>query len=237
MSVVTVPFTRLRILTAPFTVFLGVTKLKIRRGGREVVDDIPLPSLVPSTASTSGVTILQTPKTTVGSSSFISTAPVVTSETPSASSLAGPAPSSKNSRQSSKRKAETDGRKGAFCTPVPPPVELINIGFRGDKLDPTVLGKLPVPATIEATSVHTYWTSAFEKAIDNAELMELLKLAEMYTSQSHVLNCELYKVLAMKVDELRSTVGGMKMLARCVQKQRPSRATRHFRRCEGTCHI
>ncbi|KAL2559344.1 hypothetical protein Fot_04083 [Forsythia ovata] len=28
----------------------------------------------------------------------------------------------------------------------------------------------------------------------------------MYTSWSHVLNCELYKVLAMKVDELRSTV-------------------------------
>ncbi|KAL2474089.1 hypothetical protein Fot_49825 [Forsythia ovata] len=37
--------------------------------------------------------------------------------------------------------------------------------------------------------------------------MELLKLAEMYTSRSHVLNCELYKVLAIKVDELRSTVG------------------------------
>ncbi|KAL2501629.1 hypothetical protein Fot_35477 [Forsythia ovata] len=28
----------------------------------------------------------------------------------------------------------------------------------------------------------------------------------MYTSRSHVLNCELYKVLAMKVDELHSTV-------------------------------
>ncbi|KAL2549807.1 hypothetical protein Fot_11337 [Forsythia ovata] len=58
-----------------------------------------------------------------------------------------------------------------------------------------------------AASVYKYWTSTFEKATDNAELMELLKLAEMYTSRSHVLNCELYKVLAMKVDELRSTVG------------------------------
>ncbi|KAL2549849.1 hypothetical protein Fot_11379 [Forsythia ovata] len=38
--------------------------------------------------------------------------------------------------------------------------------------------------------------------------MELLKLAEMYTFRSHVLNCELYKVLVMKFDELRSTVGG-----------------------------
>ncbi|KAL2529974.1 hypothetical protein Fot_22575 [Forsythia ovata] len=30
----------------------------------------------------------------------------------------------------------------------------------------------------------------------------------MYTSQSHVLNCELYKVLEMKIYKLRSTVGG-----------------------------
>ncbi|KAL2489326.1 Uncharacterized protein Fot_42618 [Forsythia ovata] len=36
--------------------------------------------------------------------------------------------------------------------------------------------------------------------------MEFLKLAEMYTSRSHVLNYVLYKVLAMKVNELRSTV-------------------------------
>ncbi|KAL2495466.1 hypothetical protein Fot_39223 [Forsythia ovata] len=36
--------------------------------------------------------------------------------------------------------------------------------------------------------------------------MDLLKLAEMYYSRSHLLNCELYKVLAMKVDELHSTV-------------------------------
>ncbi|KAL2557620.1 Ethanolamine-phosphate cytidylyltransferase [Forsythia ovata] len=32
-------------------------------------------------------------------------------------------------------------------------------------------------------------------------------MAEMYTSQSYVLNCELYKVLAMKVGELHSMVG------------------------------
>ncbi|KAL2537962.1 hypothetical protein Fot_19353 [Forsythia ovata] len=29
--------------------------------------------------------------------------------------------------------------------------------------------------------------------------MELLKLVKIYTSRSHVLNCELYKVLAMKL--------------------------------------
>ncbi|KAL2545033.1 Uncharacterized protein Fot_14266 [Forsythia ovata] len=104
--------------------------------------------------------------------------------------------------------AETDGSEGAFHTLVPPPVECINIGFRVDELDPTILGKLPASAAIVAASVHKYWTSTFGKAADNAELLELLKLAEMYTSRSHVLNCDLYKVLAMKVDELRSTVGG-----------------------------
>ncbi|KAL2500988.1 hypothetical protein Fot_34836 [Forsythia ovata] len=30
----------------------------------------------------------------------------------------------------------------------------------------------------------------------------------MYTFRNHVLNCEMYQVLAMKVDELRSTVEG-----------------------------
>ncbi|KAL2489319.1 hypothetical protein Fot_42611 [Forsythia ovata] len=118
----------------------------------------------------------------VGSSSFISVAPVVTSEAPSALSSVGHVPSFENFRQSGKRKVETSGREGAFCTHVPPPVECINIEFRRDELDPTVLGKLPAPAAITAASIHKYWTSAFEKAVDNAKLMELLKLAEMYTS-------------------------------------------------------
>ncbi|KAL2551910.1 hypothetical protein Fot_05529 [Forsythia ovata] len=186
--------------------FFSVPKLKIRRGG--VVDNISPLSLVPSTTSVPEVTVLQTPETMVGSSSFILAVLVVTSEMPSVSSPVGAVPSSENSRQSGKRKAETDGREGAFRTPVPPPAERINIDFCQDKLDPTILGKLPAPAAIAAASVHKYWTSTFEKAADNAELMELLKLAEMYTSRSHVLNCELYKVLVMKVDELRSTVGG-----------------------------
>ncbi|KAL2549246.1 hypothetical protein Fot_10776 [Forsythia ovata] len=119
-----------------------------------------------------------------------------------------PFPSFKNSRQSGKRKAETDSNEGAFWTPVSLTVERINIGFRWDELDPTVLGKLPAPTTIAAASVHKYWISAFEKAVDNAELMELLRLAEMYISRSHVLNCKLYKVLAMKVDKLCFTIGG-----------------------------
>ncbi|KAL2489620.1 hypothetical protein Fot_42912 [Forsythia ovata] len=86
------------------------------------------------------------------------------------------------------------------------------------RLDPTILGKLPPPAAKTTASVHKYWTSAFGKAADNTELTELLKLVEMYTSRSHVLNCELYKLLKMKVDELRSITGGMRMLKHCAQK-------------------
>ncbi|KAL2530042.1 hypothetical protein Fot_22643 [Forsythia ovata] len=93
--------------------FSSVPKLKIRRRGG-VVDNIsPLPP-VPSAEFVLGVSVLQTPETVVGSSSFISVALVVTSETPSASSPAGLAPSSENSRQSGKKKAETDSRERAF---------------------------------------------------------------------------------------------------------------------------
>ncbi|KAL2514645.1 hypothetical protein Fot_28616 [Forsythia ovata] len=56
-------------------------------------------------------------------------------------------------------------------------------------------------------SVHKYWTSAFGRVVDDTELTELLKLAEMYTSCSHVLNCKLYKLLGMRIDEMRSTAG------------------------------
>ncbi|KAL2549818.1 hypothetical protein Fot_11348 [Forsythia ovata] len=191
------------------TRILTVPKLKIRRRG--IVDDIPPPHPVPSAVSVLGVTVLQTPETMVGSSFFISPTPGVTSGVSSASFPAGPMPSLKNSRQLGKRKAGAHSRKEAFQTPIPPPAskyEYINIRSRRDELDPIFLGKLPAPTAIATASVHKYRTSAFGKAADNAELTELLKLVEMYTSQSHVLNCELYKVLAIKVDELRSTVGG-----------------------------
>ncbi|KAL2514761.1 hypothetical protein Fot_28732 [Forsythia ovata] len=189
--------------------FFNVPKLKIRRVG--VVDNISPPPPVPSAASVQGVTVLQTPETMVGSSSFISVVSVVTSE----------------------RKAETDGREGAFRTPVPHLVECINIGFRRDELDPTVLGKLPALAAIAVTSVHNYWTSTFEKAADNAELEELLKLVEMYTSRSHVLNCELYRVLEMKVDEMHSIVGEMMILTCCVQRTRIFGSSLHSPRMRG----
>ncbi|KAL2549732.1 hypothetical protein Fot_11262 [Forsythia ovata] len=99
--------------------------------------------------------------------------------------------------------------RGATRTFIPSPyswTEHINIGSHLDELDPAILQKLPIPSTMVAASVYKYWTSAWVKVMNNADLLETLKLAEMNTSWSHVLNCELYKVLAMKIDELRSTV-------------------------------
>ncbi|KAL2488580.1 hypothetical protein Fot_41872 [Forsythia ovata] len=86
----------------------------------------------------------------------------------------------------------------------------INIGSCHDELDTSILEKLPVLSTVAAASVYKYWTSAFVKAADIVELIKLVKLVEMYTFRSHVLNYELYKVLAIKVDELHSTIEGAK---------------------------
>ncbi|KAL2538191.1 hypothetical protein Fot_19582 [Forsythia ovata] len=61
-----------------------------------------------------------------------------------------------------------------------------------------------------ATSIHKYWTSVLAKATEGTGLSELIKMAEMNTTRSHVLNCELYKIFAMKIDELHSKVEGAK---------------------------
>ncbi|KAL2545737.1 hypothetical protein Fot_14970 [Forsythia ovata] len=52
----------------------------------------------------------------------------------------------------------------------------------------------PNPIEKAATSVHKYWTSTWEWAVDQASLLELVKMAEISIVRSHVLNCELYKV-------------------------------------------
>ncbi|KAL2483096.1 hypothetical protein Fot_44540 [Forsythia ovata] len=218
--------------------FSNVPKFKISRGG--VVEDISPPLPVPSAASDPGATMLQMLEMPMNNSSYILPTPEATSEVPSTSILTRPVPSPRSARQLEKRKAGTKSGEEAFRAPTSPPpgkYEYINIGSHRDEIDPTVLGKLPPPAAKAVASIHKYWTSTFEKVADNVELTEFLKLAEMYTSRSHVLNCELYKVLAMKVGELRSTVGGMKMLTRCVQKTKTFETTCLFRRCEGTCHI
>ncbi|KAL2514210.1 hypothetical protein Fot_28181 [Forsythia ovata] len=107
----------------------------------------------------------------------------------------------------------TSPPQGMMQTSIPTPygwTERINIGSRHDELDPAILEKLPTLSAMAATSVHKYWTSAWAKTVDNADLSEMIKMAEMSIARSHVLNCELYKVLAMKIDELCSMATGVK---------------------------
>ncbi|KAL2527986.1 hypothetical protein Fot_20587 [Forsythia ovata] len=142
--------------------------------------------------------------------SHIPPAPEVTADVPSSSIPARPVPPLGNVRQSVKKKIGAESGEETSRTSTSSSLgkcEYINIGSHQDKLDPTVLGKLPPAVAIAATSVHKYWISAFGKAADTAEVTELVKLAKMYTSRSHVLNCELYKMLEMKVDEIHSVIG------------------------------
>ncbi|KAL2548920.1 hypothetical protein Fot_10450 [Forsythia ovata] len=129
---------------------------------------------------------------------------------PSPSNPVRPVSPPGNVRQSVKRKPKVESGEQASRTSMSPPpgrCEYINIGARQDKLDPSVVGKLPPAVALAATSVHKYWTSSFGKAADTVEVTELMKLAKMYTSCSHVLNCELYKMLEMKVDEIHTVLG------------------------------
>ncbi|KAL2521068.1 hypothetical protein Fot_24991 [Forsythia ovata] len=87
--------------------------------------------------------------------------------------------------------------------------EYINIRSRQDELDPAILEKLPPSSATAVASVHKYWTSFWTRTTKGADLSELIKIAEMNIVQSHVLHCELYKVLAIKVDEQRSTIVGV----------------------------
>ncbi|KAL2517170.1 hypothetical protein Adt_13417 [Abeliophyllum distichum] len=86
--------------------------------------------------------------------------------------------------------------------------ESINIGSRQDELDPAILEKLPPPFVVAASSIHKYWTFVWARTTEGADLSQLIKMVEMNTARSHVLNCKLYKVVAMKVDQLCSKVVG-----------------------------
>ncbi|KAL2521364.1 hypothetical protein Fot_25287 [Forsythia ovata] len=187
--------------------FSKVPKFKIRRGG--IVEDVSLPHLASPTISGSGPTVLQEPETVVGNP-HISPAPEVRADISSSLNPARHGSSPGNVRPSAKRKPKVESGEQASRTSVSPPpgrCECINIGAHQDKLDPSVVEKLPSAVALAATSVHKYWISSFGKAVDTAEVTELMKLAEMYTSRSHVLNCELYKMLEMKVDEIHFALG------------------------------
>ncbi|KAL2520807.1 hypothetical protein Fot_24730 [Forsythia ovata] len=187
--------------------FSKVPEFKIRRGG--IVDDASLPHLASPTVSGSRSTVLQKLETVVGNSHILP-APETRADISSLSNPARPVSPLGNVRPSTKRKPKVESGEQASRTSMSPPpgrCEYINIGARQDKLDPSVVEKLPPAIALAATSVHKYWISSFGKATDTAEVTELMKLAEMYTLRSHVLNCELYKMLEMKVNEIHSVFG------------------------------
>ncbi|KAL2459738.1 hypothetical protein Fot_54482 [Forsythia ovata] len=187
--------------------FSKVPKFKIRHG--EIVEDVSFSHLASPTISGSGPTVLQESETVVGSPHILP-APEVRADIPSPSNPARHGSPPKNVRPSAKRKPKVEsGEQASRMSVSSPPgrLEYINIGAHQDKLDSSVVEKLPSAVDLTATSVHKYWTSSFGKAVDTAEVTELMKLAEMYTSRSHVLNCELYKMLEMKVDEIQSALG------------------------------
>ncbi|KAL2538223.1 hypothetical protein Fot_19614 [Forsythia ovata] len=187
--------------------FSKVPKFKIRRGG--IVEDASLPHLASPTVSGSRPIVLQGPETVVGNP-HISSASEARADILYLSNPARLVSPPGYVRPLAKRKPKVESGEQSSQTPVSPPSgrrEYINIGARQDKLDPSVVDKLPSAVALAATSVHKYWTSSFGKAVDTAEVTELMKLAEMYTSRSHVLNCELYKMLEMKVDKIQSALG------------------------------
>ncbi|KAL2549729.1 hypothetical protein Fot_11259 [Forsythia ovata] len=160
--------------------FSKVPKFKIRRGG--IVEDASLLHLASPTVSSSRPTVLQEPETVVGNP-HIPLAPEARADIPSPSNLARPVSPPGNVRPSAKKKPKVESGEQASQTSMSPPpdrCEYINIGARQDKLG---------------------------SAADTTEVTKLMKLAEMYTSRSHVLNCELYKILEMKVDEIHSVLG------------------------------
>ncbi|KAL2528866.1 hypothetical protein Fot_21467 [Forsythia ovata] len=185
--------------------FSKVPKFKIRRG--RIVDDVSLLHLVSPTVSGSRPTVLQ--EAVVGNPHILP-APEVRADILSPSNPARHGSPPGNVRPSAKKKPKVESGEQASQTPVSLPPgrrKYINIGAHQDKLDPLFVDKLPSAVALAATSIHKYWTSSFGKAVDTAEVTELMKLAEMYTSLSHVLNCELYKMLEMKVDEIQSVLG------------------------------
>ncbi|KAL2512999.1 hypothetical protein Adt_18599 [Abeliophyllum distichum] len=88
-------------------------------------------------------------------------------------------------------------------------MERINIGSRQDEFDPAILERFPPLSTMPEVSIHKYMTFVCARTTEGADLSELIKMVEMSTAQSHILNCELYKVFVMKVDELNLMVVGL----------------------------
>ncbi|KAL2542741.1 hypothetical protein Adt_03719 [Abeliophyllum distichum] len=74
--------------------------------------------------------------------------------------------------------------------------ECINIGSYCDKLDLAILEMLLAPSNMVVVSLCKYWTSTWDMAVEQATLIELIKMVEMNTARDRVLNSTLYSMLA-----------------------------------------
>ncbi|KAL2538716.1 Uncharacterized protein Fot_20107 [Forsythia ovata] len=184
--------------------FSKVPKFKIRRGG--IVEAVSHPHVASSEVPGSGPTGLQDSEMAAGHPPVFPALGVRVC-VPNSASRGSPAGSVRSSVGKRPKVESGEQASRTLVSPSPGRREYINIGARQDELDPSVVEKLPSAIALAATSVHKYWTSSFGKAVDTAEVTELMKLAEMYTSCSHVLNCELYKMLEMRVAEIQSALG------------------------------
>ncbi|KAL2528596.1 hypothetical protein Fot_02456 [Forsythia ovata] len=148
--------------------FSKVPKFKIRRGG--IVEDASPPHLASSAVSGSRPTVLQGLETVVGHPPALPV-PEVRADVPFSTNPARHGSSSGNVRPSARKKPKVESGEQASRTPVSLPSgrrEYINIGVHQDELDPSFVEKLPSAVALAATSVHKYWTSPFEKAVDTA---------------------------------------------------------------------
>ncbi|KAL2558706.1 hypothetical protein Fot_03445 [Forsythia ovata] len=104
-------------------------------------------------------------------------------------------------------KGSTQSLRGTTRTTTPALydwTECINIGSHQDELDLAVLEKLSAPLDTTATLVHKYWTPTWAKVVDDTDLLEFVKMAEMSTSRSHNIAKRLKVVGSEDVNKLRS---------------------------------
>ncbi|KAL2476191.1 hypothetical protein Adt_36927 [Abeliophyllum distichum] len=72
---------------------------------------------------------------------------------------------------------------------------VLTLGLASEELDSVVLKMLPYHSTIAATCVYKFWTSTWERVVEQATLSELITMAVMNTTKGFILNNKLYRNL------------------------------------------
>ncbi|KAL2467078.1 hypothetical protein Adt_42929 [Abeliophyllum distichum] len=72
----------------------------------------------------------------------------------------------------------------------------IRISERREELPASVMGMLPAHPSIVGASVHRYWTSRWEKVVEEATVLERLQLAEVNLVRGLVLAKDVFSAFA-----------------------------------------